>query len=154
MQIRILAVGKKTHGWFITAGEDYMSRIKRFAQISIELIVPENENLIGAKNSCKRESIKLLNKIRSTDFVVACDRNGCSFDSESFAKKIGNLRDESKLVCFVIGGSCGLGSEILNRADLRISFSALTFSHELFRVMLFEQIYRATMILSGKKYHK
>lgn len=154
MQIRILAVGKKPQGWVREAENDFLNRIKNFAKVEIELVAPADENSFGIAKACETESQKLVKKIRDDEFIVACDREGGAFSSEKFAQKIGGLRDSGRKICFLIGGSNGLRGEILSRTDLRISFSALTFPHELFRVLLLEQIYRAITILEKRRYHK
>jgi len=133
---------------------DFFKRIRNFAKIEIELIPPLDENSFEIQKIKKLESEKILAKIRDDEFVIACERGGVNLDSEGFAKKLEKLRDDSRKIVFVIGGSNGLDSTTLQKADLQISFSQLTFPHELFRVMLIEQIYRAFMILAGKKYHK
>jgi 23S rRNA (pseudouridine1915-N3)-methyltransferase len=154
MQIRILAVAKKASRWVAEAEEDFAKRLQPYAKLKIDLVSPVDENIFGAAESSTRESQSLLKKIQAEEFVIACDKDGESFTSEKLAEKICNLRDEAQKICFVIGGSNGLNSEILARANLRISFGKITFPHELFRVVLLEQIYRSFMILAGKRYHK
>ena len=154
MYVRIIAIAKKPKGWVEAGESDFHKRIKNFAKTEIELITPLDENSFEVQKTKKLEAEKILAKIRDDEFVIACERGGESLDSESFAKKLEELRDNSRKIVFVIGGSHGLDSTILARANLQISFSKLTFPHELFRVILLEQIYRAFMIFAGKKYHK
>jgi len=154
MKIRIFAVGRKTTGWAAEAEKDYLKRLRRFAEISCELASPEDEHSQGDKACADRESTKLLGKCRPDDCVIACDRLGKQYSSEQLAAELRDLQDRGAKICFVIGGSHGLSDAMLQRANFTISFSSLTFPHELFRVMLLEQLYRAFTILAGKKYHK
>ncbi|MBU1089644.1 23S rRNA (pseudouridine(1915)-N(3))-methyltransferase RlmH [Patescibacteria group bacterium] len=154
MQVRIIAIAKKSKGWVGAAEYNFFERIQNFAKIEIELVSPLDENSFEIQKTKKLEGEKILSKLHGDEFVIACERAGESLDSESFARKLEKLRDNSRKIVFVIGGSNGLDSMILKKADLQISFSQLTFPHDLFRVMLLEQIYRAFTILAGKKYHK
>ena len=154
MQIQILAVGKKPQAWLAAAEADFLTRLAPSTELKIVLVPPEDENILGAEKAKQKENAKLLAKIPAGFRVVACDRGGVELTSERFAEHLRNWRDASEKVCCVIGGSHGLSSEILQKADLKISFSKLTFPHELFRVLLLEQIYRGFSILAGKKYHK
>jgi len=154
MQIRILAVAKKASTWVAEAEADFVKRLQPYAKLKIDLVSPVDENIFGVAESSKRESENLLKKLAKDEFIIACDLGGKSFTSTELAKKIGELRDASAKICFLIGGSNGLNSEILSRANLKISFGKITLPHELFRVVLLEQIYRSFMILAGKRYHK
>ena len=154
MKIRILAVGRKASGWGADAEKDYVQRLRCFADIAVELVAPEDEHSLGAKGACERESAKLLAKCSAEDFVIACDRRGKAMSSEGFADELRNLKDRGAKICCVIGGSHGLSEDMLRQARMVVSFSHLTFPHELFRVMLLEQLYRAFMIMGGRKYHK
>jgi 23S rRNA (pseudouridine1915-N3)-methyltransferase len=153
VKIRILAIAKKPQNWAAAAEADFFKRLQNFAEIEIILLAPADENSLAEKAK-KIEAEKLLAKISPDDFVLACDPGGRSLSSEDFAEIFRGARDTAKKVVCVIGGSSGLGVEVLARADLKISFSPMTFPHELFRVILLEQIYRAFTILAGKKYHK
>ncbi len=154
MKIRILAVAKKSSSWVRAGEEDFLSRIQNFTKVEIEHISPSDENSLGVNKAREVESEKLLKKLKADEFVIACEREGVQMNSEKFSAKIGELNDSSQKICFIIGGSNGLSSEVLARSNLEISFSKLTFPHELFRLLLLEQIYRAFMILTNRKYHK
>ena len=154
MKIRIIAIAKKSRAWVAEGEQDFLERLQNFTQLRVELISPADENSLEVLKVKKIEAEKILTKLASDEFVIACERQGSTFDSLVFAKKIGVLRDSSQKICFVIGGSNGLGGEVLRRANLQISFSKLTFPHELFRLLLIEQIYRAFTILTNRKYHK
>ena len=153
MKVRILAIARKPQGWLAEVEKDFKKRIQNFAELEITLLAPADENSLAEKAK-QVEAEKILVKTQSDDFVITCDLKGKNLDSEKFAEVLGQVRDNSKKIVFVIGGSTGLDQKILERADLQVSFSQMTFPHELFRVILLEQIYRACMILSGRKYHK
>ena len=154
MKIQILAIAKKPQNWVAEAEADFLARLKNFTKIEIHTLAPSDENSLEIEKAKKIESAKILTKISTDDFVIACDLKSRELDSEKFAEIFREARDASKKVVCVIGGSRGLDSKILERANLKISFSKMTFPHELFRVILLEQIYRAFTILAGKKYHK
>lgn len=153
MKIRILAVAKKPQTWAAAAEADFLKRLQNFAELEVILLAPADENSLEDKAKTIEED-KILAKIQADDFVLACDPGGQSLSSENFAAIFQEARDTAKKVVCVIGGSRGLGAKVLQRANLKIAFSKMTFPHELFRVILLEQIYRAFMILAGKKYHK
>ena len=154
MKIRILAVGRKASGWVADAEKDYMKRLSHAADISCELVSPEDEHSLGAQAAAAKESARLLARCGPGDVLIACDRRGKPCSSEELAAELRTLQDRGARICFVIGGSHGLTEEVLGKANLKVSFSHLTFPHELFRVMLLEQLYRAFAIIAGKKYHK
>ncbi|MCF7845757.1 MAG: 23S rRNA (pseudouridine(1915)-N(3))-methyltransferase RlmH [Candidatus Peribacteraceae bacterium] len=154
MKIRVLAVARKPRNWAIDAEEDFIKRLKSFTDLEINLLAPVDENSFQAAPAKKLEAEKILAKISNDDFVVACDLAGQMFNSVDLAEVFRNARDTAKKIVFVIGGSNGLDSQVLDRADLKVAFSKMTFPHELFRVILLEQVYRAFTILGNRKYHK
>lgn len=154
MKIRILAVGRKASGWAAAAEKDYLKRLSHAADISCELVSPEDEHSLGARAAAAKESAKLLARCRPGDFLIACDRRGMPYSSEELAAELRILQDRGAKICFLIGGSHGLTEEVLAKASLSASFSNLTFPHELFRVILLEQLYRSFAIIAGKNYHK
>lgn len=106
-------------------------------------------------NGMSIEATRILKHIQPNDYVIALAINGVMLDSEAFAKKLDALMTyEQKNITFVIGGSYGLDPTILNRADYKLSMSSMTFPHQLMRLILIEQIYRALMILKHHPYHK
>jgi len=153
VKIRVLAIAKKPQNWAAVAEQDFLLRLKNFAEVELTLLAPADENSLAEKAK-KVEAEKILAKISTDDFVIACEPTGKNLSSEKFAEVFRDARDTAKKAVFVIGGSSGLDSQILARANLKISFSQMTFPHELFRVILLEQIYRAFMILAGRRYHK
>jgi len=154
MHIHILAVGKRPRGWVAEAQDDYQARLGHLATVTIDLVSPEDENTLGAEKAVVREQASLLAKLPIDAVIVACDRGGKQLDSPALAERLVGWRDNSQKVCFLIGGSHGLSDELRARADLTIAFGQATWPHELFRVMLLEQLYRGFSILAGAKYHK
>lgn len=139
MKLKIYAVGKLKKAYFQEASDDYLSRIKHYS--NIELI------------ETTEEGIKKF--INDENFNIVLDVSGEIIDSLEFSKFLENLLSRGqKNIAFFIGGSEGLQKEIIEKANFRMSFSRLTFPHELARVMLLEQIYRAFTIIKNEKYHK
>ena len=159
MKIRILCVGKIKEKFMREALGEYSKRLSRYIKLEITEVVDEKtpdsasekeENQIRDK-----EAERLLKQIRQEDYVIALAIDGKMYDSVTFSQKLdrfGMLGRGS--VVFVIGGSLGLGEQVLERADEAISFSKMTFPHQLMRVILLEQIYRAYRIINGEPYHK
>lgn len=154
MKIRILAIGRKANGWAAEAEKDFLERLSRCADTTCELTPPLDEHRLGGQACREQESEKLLAKCRPDELVIACDRGGTNLSSQEFSKELGKAQSQGARVCLIIGGSHGLSEHLLKKARLVISFSRLTFPHELFRIMLLEQLYRAFTIITGKKYHK
>jgi len=154
MHIHLLAVGKKPRGWVADAQADYQARLGHLADLSIDLVTPADENTLGAAKAAGREQAALLAKLPANAVIVACDRGGTQLDSPALAVRLADWRDNSQKVCFLIGGSHGLSDELRARADITIGFGQATWPHELFRVMLLEQLYRGFSILADAKYHK
>jgi 23S rRNA (pseudouridine1915-N3)-methyltransferase len=156
MRIKLLTVGMNRSS-FLTQGEsDYLKRIKHYSKIDIEQI--RGEKIMRNRSEIeilKVEGEKLLEKTTRGMVVVALDRNGMVLNSEAFAQMILNWQNRSiQEVVFVIGGPLGLSEEFIKRADLVLSLSPMTFPHEMVRLLLLEQLYRAFTILNGEKYHK
>ena len=159
MQYTILCVGKIKEKFFLQAIQEYTKRLSRYARVEI-IEVADEKTPDGASEEQedvirKREGDRLLSKLKDSMYVIALDLQGIEFDSVSFAEHLGKcmLQGKSHLV-FVIGGSLGLHSAVLDRCDERISFSKFTFPHQLMRVILLEQIYRANRIMNHEPYHK
>lgn len=159
MKLRIIAVGKIKEKFMRQGIEEYQKRMKNYLQVDIIEIkdepVGENLSLSQQKQALDREGKKILNKIDSRDLVVTLAIEGKSMDSVKFSEFIfaQALKGTSRMV-FVIGGSLGLGQEVIDRGDFSISFSQMTFPHQLMRLILMEQIYRACRIEKGHTYHK
>ena len=143
-KIYFVVVGKIKESFYRDAVAEYVKRLSRFAKVEIkelaEGVDPEAEKA-DILRACK-------------GYVIALAVEGEKLSSEKLAKKLKKLTDEGKDITFVIGSSCGLADEVKARADYRLSFSDMTFPHQLMRVILAEQVYRAFMINAGSTYHK
>lgn len=159
MKLRILCVGKLKERFYTDAVNEFKKRISRFAEIEIVELADEKapeklskaELLLVKQAECSR----ILERLQDGETVIALDINGKQLSSTELADKLNSymLEGRSRLA-FIIGGSNGLSDEVLARADFRLSFSKLTFSHQVFRVMLLEQLYRAFKIINNEPYHK
>lgn len=148
--IKIICVGKIKEDFFKEAVNEYQKRISKYAKIEI-IEIPDEPIKEKAKAV---EGLKILNKINSNDYVITLEIEGKQLDSVEFSKAINNWEVNHSNIIFVIGGSYGLGDEIKQRSNYKLSFSKMTFPHQLFRIILLEQIYRSHKIISGETYHK
>ena len=159
MKISIICVGKVKEKFFRDAIDEYSKRLTRYVKLEI-LEVPDEKTPDGASEGLNREILKtegdrILSKIKDTDVVCSLEIKGKKLSSEDLASWIeGQGISGKSSICFVIGGSLGLSEEVSKRADLKLSFSDMTFPHQLMRVVLLEQIYRAEKIIAKEPYHK
>lgn len=159
MNITIISVGKVKEKFFNDAINEYRKRLSKYCKLKEEIISDEraDDNFSKAEIEIAKikEGHKIINKIKPNSFIFILDIKGTELTSEKLAMKINNLgiNGQSDLT-FIIGGSNGLSDEVLNKADFRLSFSKFTFPHQLFKVILLEQIYRSFKINSGEVYHK
>lgn len=163
VSVRVISIGSLKERYFRDACAEYEKRLKRFANFKIvelkEAHLPDDPKDAEVKRALDEEGARILDALKQgekqNEYVFACAIDGKTLDSESLAKRVGDIVNSgSGCMAFVIGGSHGLSEDVIKRADMRLSFSALTFPHQLFRVMLMEQVYRSFKILSGEKYHK
>jgi len=159
MLLRILCVGKLKERFFEEACREYTKRLGRYATVELVEIPDEKapEQLSEAqKLQVKQaEGRRLLMKVEPNDFLVAMAIDGKQLDSEALSRSMeGWMALGKRSLSFVIGGSLGLSDEVLRRADFKLSFGKNTFPHQLFRVMLLEQVYRGFRILNHEPYHK
>lgn len=158
MKITIACVGKIKEKYFTDAIAEYSKRLGRYVTLDIAEVADEkapenlsNAQMIQVKNA---EGKRLLNVIKDS-YVIALAIDGKKLSSEKFAEKIDNCMVQGvSHITFVIGGSLGLSDEVLQKADYKLSFSDMTFPHQLMRVVLLEQIYRVQRILKNEPYHK
>ena len=148
--MKIICVGKVKEKFFVDAMNEYSKRISKYTKLEIIEIPDESNESIAMK----KEGEKILSKIKDNDYVVTLEIEGNSLTSLEFAKKIDNNFNSNKNLTFVIGGSYGLDESVKSRSDYKLSFSKFTFPHQLFRVILLEQIYRAYKIKYNENYHK
>jgi 23S rRNA (pseudouridine1915-N3)-methyltransferase len=159
MNVKVLCVGKIKEKFYREAIEEYTKRLSKYCSTSIVEVADEktSENASSTEiNIVKdKEGERILKNISEKDYVIALAILGKQMDSVAFSKYIEDLgiQGKSSLV-FVIGGSLGLSDAVLKRADYQVSFSKMTFPHQLMRVILLEQIYRGMRIMKNEPYHK
>lgn len=159
MQYSILCVGKIKEKYFTDAVSEYEKRMSRYGKIQIREVsdekTKEDASLTEEEMIREKEAKRILSCIKPGMYVVALDLRGREYDSVSFSGHLDSLMTRGKShLAFVIGGSLGLHKTVLERADECISFSKMTFPHQLMRVILMEQIYRANRIRNHEPYHK
>lgn len=143
--IKIICVGKIKEKYLQDAISDYVKRISKYHKI--EIIELEDSNIVEEKS-------RIMKHINNKDYVISLDIGGKMLSSIELADMIDKTFVINSNICFVIGGSYGLDNEVKNRANYSLSFSKLTFPHQLFRVILLEQIYRCFKILNNETYQK
>lgn len=152
MKVNIVCVGKIKEKFFTDAINEYLKRLSRFADVKI-IEVDEASNVSNLDQKSKIEGERLIAK--TTGVIVSLDGNGKQLSSEELAKFVHDKKVNGiSQISFIIGGSNGLSKEVLDKSDLILSFGKITFPHQLFRVVLTEQIYRAFTIIEGLPYHK
>ena len=159
MKITCLTVGKVKEKFYTQAIAEFVKRLGKYVKLEIKE-VPDEKTPDKAGEKLEEqiknmEGLRLLKHIRDTDYVIALAIEGEMPDSVQLAGRIEQLGVGGiSHIVFVIGGSLGLSSEVLRRADYKLSFSRMTFPHQLMRVILLEQIYRSYRIINGEPYHK
>ena len=159
MEIRILTVGKIKEKYLNDGIAEYAKRLGRYCKLTF-CQVPDEKTPDKASDALNEqikatEAGRLMKHIRDQDYVIALAIDGKMLDSVQLSQKIGQLGVEGKSsFAFVIGGSRGRGDQVLRRADFKLSFSKMTFPHQLMQMILLEQIYRGYRILNHEPYHK
>lgn len=158
LTINIVCIGKIKEKFFKDAIDEYSKRLSKYCKLNIIELpdekIPEKIN-INIENDIKtKECTNMINHIKKDSYIICLDLNGKEFSSEQFSKKIEDISMESSQITFVIGGSLGLNQQILSLANQKICFSKMTFPHQLIRVFLLEQIFRAFKISNGETYHR
>lgn len=159
MRITILSVGRIKEKYLRDAIAEYSKRLSRYCRLEITEVpdekTPDRASEAEEQQIKKTEGERLLKYVRDSDYVIAMAIDGKMPDSPELAAQIERLGVSGvSSIVFVIGGSLGLSQEVLKRADYQMSFSRLTFPHQLMRVILLEQIYRSYRIINGEPYHK
>ncbi|HEX3016038.1 MAG TPA: 23S rRNA (pseudouridine(1915)-N(3))-methyltransferase RlmH [Desulfobacteria bacterium] len=159
MQIRVVAVGKLKERFWRAAVEEYLKRLKSYAKVEVvevgdekcpEFLTPAQELAVKDK-----EGERIIRGILPGSYIIALNLKGREYTSEEFAAFISDLAVNRKSqISVVIGGSLGLSAKVLETADLQLVFSRFTFPHQLIRVVLLEQVYRAFKIIRQEPYHK
>lgn len=159
MNITLITVGKLKEKYLKQAIEEYSKRLSRYCKLEIIELndekTPDNASEKEEQLIKEKEGKQILSKIKENAFVIAMDLGGKNLTSEEFSKFIeqNGVMGNSNIV-FLIGGSLGLSDEVKKRANYKLCFSKMTFPHQLFRVMLLEQIYRGFRIMKNEPYHK
>lgn len=158
IKITVIALSSLKEKYLKDASAEYVKRLGAFCDLKIieldPVRLPEKPSPAEISSALEREAELINKKIPAGDFIVPLCIEGKQLSSEEFADTVSKERNIGRGITFVIGSSCGLADSIKRLADLKLSFSKMTFPHQLFRVMLLEQIYRAFKISSGGAYHK
>ncbi len=159
MKITVLAVGKIKEKFYLQAVEEYAKRLSRYCKLEIVQVADEktSENSTEAEINCikEKEAERILKHISDNAYVITLEIQGKMLDSVELSRKIDSLGISGiSHIVFVIGGSLGLHSSVSDRADFKLSFSKMTYPHQLMRVILLEQIYRSYRIINHEPYHK
>ena len=159
MRITLITVGKIKEKYLRDAIAEYSKRLSRYCKLEIVEVAdektPDQASEAAEETIRNKEGERILKHIRDDMYVITLEIGGKMLSSEEFADKINSLGVQGKSsITFVIGGSIGLGQEVLRRSDYALSFSKMTFPHQLMRVILLEQVYRGYRIINGEPYHK
>lgn len=158
LNVNIICVGSIKEKFFTDALNEYKKRLQRYCKFNIvelaEEKITDQETQAQIDKTLSKEGERILEKIGKSDYLIAMCIEGKQLSSEELSQKLSEISMLSGTVDFVIGGSWGLSKDVKSRADFRLSVSKMTFPHQLFRVMLSEQIYRAFTITANAKYHK
>ncbi|MCM1545822.1 MAG: 23S rRNA (pseudouridine(1915)-N(3))-methyltransferase RlmH [Clostridiales bacterium] len=144
IKVNIVCVGRIKEEYLRAACAEYIKRLSRFCKLEVKELA-EGRNL-------KEEAAAILRSAKG--YKIALCVEGGQLSSPALAERLGTLVDKGEEITFIIGSSCGLDDSVKAAADLNLSFSQMTFPHQLMRVILLEQVYRGFMILSGSEYHK
>ena len=159
IKIKIIVMGRLKETFLKDASTEYLKRLSAFAKVDVTELEPvrtsDNPSTAEIENALDSEANLIFKKLDPADYSIALCIEGKQLSSEELSEKISTLVDLGKgSFAFIIGSSYGLSPRVKDRADFKMSFSKMTFPHQLFRVMLLEQIYRAFKIKSGSNYHK
>lgn len=159
MNINIVCIGKLKEKYWVAGIEEYSKRLKAYCKMNIielkEVRLPDKASLSEVESLKEAEGNEILKVIKEDSYVITLEVQGKLLSSEELAHKIEKLSIEGKShITFVIGGSLGLGKNVLSHSDFGLSFSKMTFPHQMIRVVLLEQIYRSFKIIKKETYHK
>lgn len=159
MNITVVCIGKLKEKYWTSAIEEYSKRLSKYCTLSIDELkeerLPDNASIAEEEAVKIAEGKNILKRIKKDSYVITLEIRGNQLSSEKLADKVNQLGLEGKSdLVFVIGGSLGLSEEVSQRSDFKLSFSAMTFPHQMMRVILLEQIYRAFKINKNEAYHK
>mgnify|MGYP003354802745 CR=1 FL=1 len=159
MKITLITVGKIKEKYLKDAIAEYSKRLSKYCKLEVIEVADEKTPDQASENVeqqiRKKEWERILRYVKEDAYVITLEIGGTMLDSVAFAKKIETLGVQGKShIIFIIGGSIGLGEDVLKRSDYGLSFSKMTFPHQLMRVILLEQVYRSYRIIEGAPYHK
>ena len=159
MKISIITVGKIKEKYLKDAIAEYSKRLSKYCKLEIIEVAdektPDNASEVVENQIRSKEAERILKHVKDDAFVITLEINGKQLTSEELAGKIDTLGIQGHShITFIIGGSIGLGTEVLKKSNFALSFSKMTFPHQLMRVILLEQVYRSYRIINGEPYHK
>lgn len=159
LHVNIICVGKIKEKFFKDSIDEYSKRLSKYCNLNIIELpdekIPNNASEKEMSIIKEKEGTNILNNIKKDNYIICLDLKGKQFTSEDFSNKINNISiNQTGSITFIIGGSLGISQNVLDKANELISFSKMTFPHQLFRVILLEQIYRAFKIINNETYHK
>lgn len=149
--IKIICIGKVKEDYYQDAIREYIKRLSKYTKVEI---IELNDYNYDKEKTIREETKSIIEKLNPSDYKILLDIKGNMLDSEALSKKINDVMITNSNISFIIGGSYGVSDELRNLVDYRLSFSTLTFPHQLFRVVLLEQIYRSFKIMNNEEYHK
>lgn len=150
--IKLITVGTIKENYLKEAIEEYQKRLKKYT--NLEIIEVKDEGLVEESKAIILEAEKIKKHLNPKDYIITMEIEGKQLSSTEFAEKINQIQIENSNIVFIIGGSYGLSDELKQMSRLHLSFSKMTFPHQLFRVLLLEQIYRSFKIMNNESYHK
>lgn len=159
MKITVITVGKIKEKYLKDAIDEYVKRLGRYCKLEIIEVAdektPDDASSASEDTIRTKEAERILKYVRDDAYIITLEIKGKQLSSEELAEKIDKLGVQgTSHIIFIIGGSIGLGEEVLKKSDFALSFSKMTFPHQLMRVILLEQIYRSYRIICGEPYHK
>ena len=158
LNINIVCIGKIKEHYLKSAIEEYSKRLSKYCKLNILELpdekIPDKLNNSLALEIKSKESNNILNHLKKDSYLIALDLTGTEYSSEDFSKNIEKISMENSSITFVIGGSLGMTDSLLNICNKKICFSKMTFPHQLIRLFLLEQIFRAFKISNGETYHR
>ena len=150
--IKIITVGSIKEKYLKDAIEEYQKPLKKYTDL--EIVEIKDEGLLPAKQAMEKEAEKINKHINEKEYIITLEIEGKELTSEELSKKIEDIMIINSNITFIIGGSYGIDKSIKDKAKYHLSFSKMTFPHQLFRVLLLEQIYRSFKIMNNESYHK
>ncbi len=158
LTINILCIGKIKEDFFKSAINEYSKRLSKYCKLNIVELpdekIPDKLNINMTEQIKEKESNNIINHLPKDTYIICLDLTGKEYSSENFSSKLENLSQITSNITFVIGGSLGIHKNLLNKANEKICFSKMTFPHQLIRIFLLEQIFRAFKISNGETYHR